>query len=275
MLTFTDCLRRLTPPLLQEAARSLRRPGYRLFARESKRLRAMPRFQPTTSRLLGNEIEIVDGRGFLTAYTEIFQRRIYQFNARTDTPLILDCGANVGLSVIFFKRLYPRCRVVAFEPDPRIFAALQRNLQRLDLSGVELHQEAIWTAAGFVDFFPQGGDAGRIAKRGDATGLTRVAAVRLKDFLSRQVDFLKLDIEGAEADVLFDCRNELTNVAHLFVEYHSHSQEKQRLQDILQIVQEAGFRYHVKEAFTSANAYLHRKLNCGMDLQLNVFGYRE
>jgi len=274
MSAIVDTLKWITPASVQEAAKLLLRPEYRLFAREHRRLRAMPRYRSTTTRLLGHEIEIMDGRAFLTGYGEIFQRRIYEFKAANSTPLILDCGANIGLSVIFFKRLYPSCQVIAFEPDAKIFEALQKNLRPLGLSGVELHQQAVWTSAGFVNFLVEGGDAGRIAKPEDSASLKKVAAVRLKDLLGRRVDFLKLDIEGAEADVLSDCRKELSNVEYIFVEYHSHLREKQRLDEILHILQEAGFRYHLKEAFTSANPFLHRKLNVGMDLQLNVFGYR-
>lgn len=274
MSRFHNILTLLTPPLMREMAKHFLRPEHRKFASEYRRLRAMPRNAPAISRLLGGELELVDGRSFLTSYAEIFQRRIYDFRTSNPHPLILDCGANIGLAAIFFKTLFPDSQVIAFEPDLRIFEILQRNLQRFGLTSIQLHRKAVWTREGETDFFPQGGEAGRIAKLGDEKDSIRVPTVRLKDWLDRPVDFLKMDIEGAESDVLADCRNELKNVEHLFVEYHSHLRERQRLHELLQVLQEAGFRYHVKEAFTSANPYLHRKLNVGMDLQLNIFGYR-
>ena len=88
------------------------------------------------------------------------------------------------------------------------------------------------------------------------------------------MDFLKLDIEGAEVDVLADCHPKLQNVDKMMVEYHSHSQERQRLHEMLHILQEAGFRYHIKETFTCLHPFLDRGLCVGMDLQLNVFAYR-
>jgi hypothetical protein len=55
--------------------------------------------------------------------------------------------------------------------------------------------------------------------------------VRLKEYLDRagRVDLLKMDIEGAEADVLEDCRGSLGGVQHLFVEYHAYTGQPQRL----------------------------------------------
>ena len=46
----------------------------------------------------------------------------------TSTPRILDCGANVGLASLFFRRLYPQARITAFEADPALFAILEANL---------------------------------------------------------------------------------------------------------------------------------------------------
>jgi hypothetical protein len=48
----------------------------------------------------------------------------------------------------------------------------------------------------------------------------------------------------------------------------------QNLHLILQIVKDAGFRYHIKEAYTTVLPFMERRLNNGMDLQLNIFCYR-
>jgi hypothetical protein len=51
-------------------------------------------------------------------------------------------------------------------------------------------------------------------------------------------------------------------------------EKRQNLHDILKIVQDAGFKYHIKEAYTTKYPFIERKLNFGMDLQLNIFCYK-
>jgi len=96
---------------------------------------------------------------------------------------------------------------------------------------------------------------------------------RLKDYLTTEIDFLKIGIEGVEYKVLADCAESLKWVKHLFIEYHSMANEPQNLSMILQIVHDAGFRYHIKGAYTTPFPCIERKLNFGMDLQLNIFCY--
>ena len=89
-----------------------------------------------------------------------------------------------------------------------------------------------------------------------------------------KIDFLKLDIEGAEYEVLQDCQKELRDVQNLFVEYHSPASSEQRLSRILEILSGAGFRYQIHEAFTSPHPFLDRRLAGQMDLQLNISAFR-
>ena len=68
-------------------------------------------------------------------------------------------------------------------------------------------------------------------------------AVRLRDEIAkRPVDFLKLDIEGAENSVLFDIEDQLATIDHLFFEYHSNPSKPQLLGDMLNLMTRQGFR---------------------------------
>jgi FkbM family methyltransferase len=264
----------LTPPLIDRITKSIIRPKDYLVQKELHRLICLPRYQPTTTTLLGKEIEIVDACSFLGGYYEIFEKKIYQFKAACEQPLIVDCGANIGLSVFFFKTLYPDSKIIAFEPDPQIFNVLQTNIFKLGLTNVELHQKAVWIEEKFIKFCVEGGYSGRIPKPGDENNMVQVKTARLKDLLYSQIDFLKIDIEGAETEVIRDCQEQLVNVDHLFIEYHSHQQEKQSLHELLTIVHDAGFRYHILGAFTSQKPFVDRTTMLGMDLQLDIFCYR-
>ena len=246
---------------------------YEADEKELKRLKSLPRYTLTTTRFLGKEIEIVDVDSYFAMCGEIFMRWNYEFEAAKNDPLIIDCGANIGLSIIFFKKLYPESKIIAFEADEKVFNTLRKNVASFGFENVELHNKAVWSSETELSFFAEGSWGGRIPKPGDTENIVKVHTVRLKDYLNQKIDFLKMDVEGAETEVLRDCMAELVNVEQLFVEYHAHITERQTLQDILSIMQGAGFRYHIKEASPRTMPFIERRLY-GMDSQLDIFAYR-
>ena len=79
--------------------------------------------------------EHVGGEEAEFLYHEIFVRRSYLAHGvqlpLTGSPTVIDVGANIGLFALFCARENPRCRIVAVEPAPAAFAALERNLSHL------------------------------------------------------------------------------------------------------------------------------------------------
>ena len=252
----------------------LNRPSWKR-KREMRRLRALPRYQPGTSDLHGVELEYVDAASFLYSYRAVFDRGIYRFRSESAAPVILDCGANIGLSVIYFNHLYPDARITAFEPDSKVFAVLERNLKRIGASNIQLENSAVWSSAGELDFMCEGADAGRVTALDPAIKKQKVHAVRLRDYLDKPVDFLKLDIEGAEVEVVKDCAASLRNVRTLFVEYHSFESEKQSLPELLTMIREAGFRFFCEHETKASQPFVEIKPNLGMDLQMNIYAFRK
>ena len=240
------------------------------------KLALTPRYTATSVKLFGGKFKLVDSASFLWTYYEIFDSEIYIFNSETNNPLIIDCGANIGLSILYLKRLYPQSRIIAFEPDLNIFQTLESNINNFNLSNVELTRKAVWKSEGFLEFASEGSDGGRLSDE-EELGLKKyqVPTVRLGNYLTQPVDFLKIDIEGAETEVLKDIQEELVNVKNIFVEYHSFAEQPQSLNVLIDILTQAGFRIYVQTLCVSPQP-LHTidALN-GMDMQLNIFGLRE
>jgi precorrin-6B methylase 2 len=63
---------------------------------------------------------------------EIYDDRVYHFRLNNEHPFIIDCGANYGVSVTWFKQFSPNARITAVEADPNIFAILKRNIDRFN-----------------------------------------------------------------------------------------------------------------------------------------------
>jgi FkbM family methyltransferase len=243
---------------------------------ELARIRAVPRYTPLVSDLWGFPLRIVDSASFYACFTDIFTNGIYAIDAETDEPCIIDAGANIGVGIIYFKQRFPSSRILAFEADPRIHAVLEHNVRAGGFDGVELINKALWTSEDGICFCPEGADGGRIARSVNETidARIRIPTVRLRTFLDRPVDFLKVDIEGAEVEVLTDCGDSLRVVKNLFVEYHSFEAEEQQLDVLLSLLRRQGFRVYVQSVSCPPRPFLSVTSNLGMDLQLNIFATR-
>ena len=241
--------------------------------RELARLEQLPRYQPSVTDVTGQRLELVDGPSFGGTYREIYRQGIYAFRPSAPRPYIIDGGANIGMSVLYWKRLAPASEIVAFEPDPAIFAVLERNVRAAGHRDVRLVPRALWSADTTLSFLADGADGGRVAQEGEGT--VRVETARLRDYLDRPVELLKLDIEGAETEVLQDCADRLSAVARLYVEYHSLRGQRQLLPDLLALLRDAGFRLHVQSSGVAPQPFLEGRDHPELDLQLHVFGVRE
>jgi adenylosuccinate synthase len=89
-----------------------------------------------------------------------------------------------------------------------------------------------------------------------------------------EVDLLKIDIEGAEYEVLKDCANSLSNVKNIFVEYHSWNSSTQKLSEILEVLEMNNFRYYIEDLSKRKQPFINHAKEKNMDLQLNIFGIK-
>lgn len=229
------------------------------------------RFEPGFFKLGGKRLKYIDAASYSFIYEEIFHKEIYKFKCINETPYILDAGSNIGLSIIYFKLLYPNASIVGFEPDSHVFDILDFNIKSFAFDDVHLVKKALWEKETEIDFYSEGADGGRLATLDDDK-VVKVKTDLLSRYIDRRVDFLKIDIEGAELKVLRECQPLLYLVDRIFVEYHSFSNEPQFLQEILSILAQEGFRYNVQNiGVFSSNPFLKIDEYAGMDNQLNIF----
>lgn len=177
----------------------------------------LPRHEPGEAKLPFGVLRFVDALSLRWQYEEIVVEGRYDFTSAGPTPRIVDCGANIGLSVHRFKSLYPASTVVALEADSTIAEVLRENVRRLGLDKVQVVGAAAWIEDGVVGFQRDGGDSGRVEESG-----AQIPAVRLASLIDEPVDLLKLDIEGAEFEVVRDLARSgaLAHVRRLVCEVH-------------------------------------------------------
>lgn len=227
--------------------------------------------------LLNHRFYFTSKEEVLHGLHEIFDEEVYKINLPANA-LILDCGAHIGMSVMYFKHRFPDARVIAFEPDPSNFDLLSRNVHSFQFSQVELKNEAVWIEDTVLQFAGQGNMSSKIATDVATTNTNTMAvkAVRLYNQVQERVHLLKIDIEGAEYTVIKDLEPKLHLVENIFFEYHGSFAENAKLNEILTIFTRNNFSYYIKEAFpVYPNPFVRENKTAPYDVQLNIFCFRK
>lgn len=226
------------------------------------------------------EIFYKDGPELYHCLHEIFYEKIYLQDIPANAKII-DCGGNIGISALYFHKAQPTANIQVFEPDDTNFEVLTKNIEHWKCaSQVKIIKKAIWIEEGEISFQSEGTLNGHITKsENDQSQITskKVPCVRLKKLLTENIYFLKIDIEGAEFDVLMDCKDNLSFVQNLFLEYHGKFDQNNQLNEILQLLTSSGFSYYIKEAGNVYPSPFKRDLDDKprlYDVQLNIFAFR-
>lgn len=207
-----------------------------------------PRRVPGRIKIDGKLLHYADMHSFYHELAQIFGTDLYGFDAESRSPVILDCGAHVGLASIYFALRHPRAEIHAFEADPDIFSFYERNIRSMGLGSIKRHNKAVWVHGDGVAFAKSGDDSGHIDEQ--ARG-EEVPSVRLRDVLAglERVDMLKMDVEGAEFEVMRDCAPVLDRVRRLIIETHllKGGAGGHTLASLLDTIEKAGFNYVISD----------------------------
>lgn len=167
----------------------------------------------------------------IRVFKQIFVDNEYDsLNLPETAKTIIDLGANIGLSALFFIKKFPTSRIVAVEPDAVNFSIMEKNLEKFSKS-VSFLQAAIWPTDGEVSLVEEDDDHASLGAWGYRTeasngnsGLS-VKAVTIPTIMKQYdmdfVDILKVDIEGAEYE-LFEKNYEdwIDKVGLIIIETH-------------------------------------------------------
>ena len=211
------------------------------------------KYKLTSESIFGFKINVLDYWAFLGMFEEIFIQKQYYFDSRNRRPLIVDCGSNIGLSVVFFKILYPEAKIIAFEPDTITYRAFRKNILTNQLADVKLYNYALWTSSGKANFYYSRDHPGMpkmsLIKRRLPKSSRKVDTVLLSNYINGPVDFLKIDIEGAEDKVIEELasNDKLRQVKEMVTELHHHvDPNSDHLSKTLEILEDHKFGYQVR-----------------------------
>lgn len=204
----------------------------------------------STVTLGGLRLRITDGPNAYMQFKDEFVRHNYAFRSSVAAPVVIDGGANMGLFSLATLRDHPEARITAFEPDPAIAALLRENLAANGAAQVTVVVAALGASEGTARF-ARDGRAGGALGDGDLT----VRVVPLSPYATQPIDFLKLNIEGAELDVLRELEQagRLRNVRAMVIEHHGWYAAPHQLAPLLDVLGRNGFRYLVHDLDDQTN----------------------
>lgn len=225
-----------------------------------KLLKNKERFKIQTLKILGYSIQYTDQSSLYFEFKDIFKNQIYHFNSQKPNPIIIDAGSYIGISIIYFKYVYPDARIIGFEPDKKIFKILQDNIIRNNLSNIELINSALSSNDEELVFYPDGTDGGSLFFKNNKEP-TKIRAVKLSKYITEPVDFLKMNIEGAELDVLTEISEKLHYINEMVIEYHSFNNFNQNLHKILNLLNHNNFMYLINDFDSQTNSAVQTPFN--------------
>ncbi len=208
--------------------------------------------------ILGYQVNFLSYKSLRYLFEEIFLNQDYCFVADNEAPFILDCGSNIGTSILYFKKLYPRARIVGFEPFAQAFGVLQKNVTDNHLPEVTVHNIGLSGRIDERNFYFDPANPGRLLMsfvEGRIAGAASVVKTTpLSPFIDREVDFVKMDIEGSEMPVIQELCNtgKLSMIKQMAIEYHHHIDGgADALSDLLGLLERANFGYLIGSRFAS------------------------
>ena len=144
-----------------------------------------------------------------------FEKEIRDWFTISDKGVFLDVGANIGrYAITLGNAIGQQGRVIAFEPCPETYSTLKYNIKLNNLKNVESFQIALWNTDGFHQFYSKYHAGGNSLVEDKEFIKKNVVLTRTLDGLLRKlnlakIDLIKIDVEGAEKEVLEGMRDTL------------------------------------------------------------------
>jgi FkbM family methyltransferase len=192
----------------------------------------------------GYTVYLRAGSSDIQVFEQIFIRQHYKLETAVSPISILDIGANIGLAAVYFKIQFPSAKIVCIEPEASNFDMLVRNTR--NLKDVKLIKAALWSRKAFLKIVNKEAEKFSFIVQESTENEADFQAVSLDDILRDynldRVDLLKMDVEGAEAEVFREEPSWIKKVDNWIIEFHENLHPGSG-RKIISILTGNGFRY--------------------------------
>jgi FkbM family methyltransferase len=176
----------------------------------------------------GQRLELAMAETYKSSFMGVFKDQEYDCATRFEQVprRILDLGGNIGFGSVFFSKIFPEAKFAVVEPDPRNLPLLRTNLG-LNRVPATVIEGAIGSAAGTLALrFGTNPTCSSLAGTGmhDLSHSVTVTVTTVPKVMEQagwdHVDLVKIDIEGAEEDLLAHDNQWLAKVGAIIMEVH-------------------------------------------------------
>ncbi|NLO19752.1 MAG: FkbM family methyltransferase [Ignavibacteria bacterium] len=186
--------------------------------------------------------EYIQSTLYLFGHYELPLMKYIEKNVK-ESQVVFDIGANVGfLTLTFSKQAKKNGKVYAFEPEPKNFKKLQENVLLNNFQNISLNNFAISSINDKLKLYLSDdnnfGTHSLVNERNNSENYVNVDTVKLDDFVFqnniKKIDWMKIDVEGAELDVVNGAKKTLIDLKpNLIIEVISENMKKRGLSSVL------------------------------------------
>ena len=194
-------------------------------------------------------------RRLLHEFKEIFMEETYTRELALkvpENPTIIDIGANAGFFSLFAAFRYPGSKILAFEPIPANFKQLKRNKELNKNVQMECLQKAVFSHSGTVSLSYDPNDSfttsASVIQGSDPRNNTiKVPCLTLPEIFDEyrldQCDLLKMDCEGAEYEILYNCPGSyLRRISQMALEVHGGNESNQNMSSLIDFLKSNDYK---------------------------------
>lgn len=187
----------------------------------------------------------------LISINEVFNEEEYKIKG-LNPKVIIDVGANIGDSTIYFAKKYPKAVIYAYEPAKSVFKILSKNLEQNNVGNVQTFQLGVGSKKGSVYFYENSKSGlSSLYLKGDTQKRQKINLVTLSQVIKKHkitsCDLLKIDCEGGEFDILLKLkRNIYSHVKNIVVEYHDKITDYQH-DKLVAVLRQNKFKVKIKQ----------------------------
>lgn len=215
----------------------------------------------TSTNLMDFRISFLNSEEFHHIKQEIWKRKIYNFESKNESPIIIDAGAHIGLASLYFKHIFPDAKIVAIEPNPINFEILEININQNSITDIRSincglssngGNKQLYIDSSFRKWFSTGSFQQKAWNKTQDTKAIEIPTKTLDEaihfavtqFKSKKINLIKMDIEGAEQAVLKNSKL-LNIVDSIYIEYHP--TKDQDLVILTNKLKKSGYRVEIEE----------------------------
>jgi FkbM family methyltransferase len=166
----------------------------------------------------------------IPTFDQIFLKEEYSFSPYKSPRIIVDAGANIGLTSIYFANKYPEAKIISIEPEKSNYKLLKKNIDQYN--NIVAYHAALWNKNEMINLVDPGlGKWGFMTTNNEnnneilesntcheVQGLTVDRIMNMNDL--KEIDILKIDIEGSEREVFLNSSDWIEKINIIIIELH-------------------------------------------------------